>query len=213
MLLDLLTNWNISSQEPTAPHIFNFLVLVALTRAIKRQAPANIEPYLWVIAVQILGNTAVHLGYGDWSWQYLCTYAGFDAFILWFVCRITLDCLSTRERRFRACVAVLILAACLTKLAFLGAQGHVDRFLAISLVEGFILVWAGTLTLFAGAHTRRPDLYCTLGAFWLAQAWYSFGWTIKFQEWADINWVLPPLMAIGCFGYLARRLRLRPVEA
>lgn len=193
--------------------IFALLMALTLMVAIWQRAPARIERYLWAFLVEIPIGWAVHSWYGDWSYIYACTYVLLDALILWCVLRITLDCLKTRQNRFKAAVAVLILAACLTKLAFLGAQGHVDRFLAISLVEGFILVWAGTLTLFAGAHTRRPDLYCTLGAFWLAQAWYSFGWTIKFQEWADINWLVPPLMAIGCFGYLARRLRLRPVEA
>jgi hypothetical protein len=104
-------------------------------------------------------------------------------------------------------------ASSLTKLAYLGCPKPVNGYLAISLAEGFVLAWAGTLTVFLAPYMRRPDLIFPLGVFWLAQAGYSFGWTLNWREWQEINWLVPPALGICCFSWLAYRLRAVPVGA
>jgi len=188
-------------------------VAASLMLAIRQRAPANIERYLWAVLVYIPFVWVGHSWYGDWSWQYAAIYTFFTAMILWCVCHITLDCLRTRHWRLRAAGITFILAASLTKLAYLGGPKPVSGYLAISLAEGFILAWAGTLTAFLAPYVKRPDLIFPLAVFWLVQAGYSFGWTLNWKEWEEINWLVPPALGICCFSWLAYRLRAVPVEA
>jgi hypothetical protein len=190
-------------------YIFVLLMALTLMTAIRRQAPANIERYLWWFLIEIPIGWAVHSWYGDWSPIYAFTYCLFDGIILLCACRIAIDCLRTRRYRLRAAALVLILALAVTRTVFLEAVQPLDRFLVISLVEGFVLVWAGTLALFAGAYTKYPGLYCALGVFWLCQAWYSLGWVMDWKALEEFNWLIPPATGFLCFSWLAWRLKTR----
>lgn len=182
---------------------------LAAAAAIKRRAPANIERYLWCVLAEIPFLWVVNYWYGDGSLIYACTYAFFTAIILYSAFRIALDCLRTRRYRLRAVAIAFLLAMIFARIAFLDASGP---YLAINIGEGFVLVLAGVLVAFSSPYTSRPDLYFTLGVFWLAQAAFSLGWVLNWQEWQEINWLVPPLMACVAFSVLAWRLRIRPVE-
>jgi hypothetical protein len=175
--------------------------------AIKQQPPANLARYLWAQLVYIPFIWATNAWWGDRSWQYATVYCLFTTRILYAVCRITLDCLRTRRWRLRALAVSFILAAVLTRIAFLGIPKPLSGFLAISLAEGFVLAWAGTLTAFTAPYTERPDLIFPLAAFWLVQALYDYGWVLNFKDWTALNWTVPPLMGCAAFGVLAWRLR------
>jgi hypothetical protein len=197
-------NWSIFKWEQGVPFISSFLLVLLLMAAIKRRAPGNIERYLWAVLVQVPAILVVHLWYGDESPIYACTYVFFTFLILYTVCRIALDCLRDRQYPVRAIAITFLLALISARIASFELQG---RYAWISLSEGFLLLWAGLLTAFTGAYRPRRDLYFALGLFWLFQSAYSFGWSIKWQEWAELNWLVPPLMAIGFFSYLTWRLR------
>jgi hypothetical protein len=77
----------------------------------------------------------------------------------------------------------------------------------ISLAEGFLLLWAGILTAFAGAYRPRRDLYVPLGMFWVLQGGLALGWAIHGQLWERWNWTLPPALGCAAFSVLAWRLR------
>lgn len=193
--------------------MIGILTALSLMWAIWGRAPANIERYLWAELVYIPFVWVVHLWVGDWHPIYACTYVLFTAMILWQICHITLDCLKSRHYRLRAAGITFILAATLTKLAYLGGPKPVSGYLAIALIEGFILAWTGTLTIFLAPYTKRPDLIFPLAVFWLVLAAYDFGWTLNWREWERINWLVPPAFGIACFSWLAYRLRAVPVEA
>lgn len=185
--------------------MLTFLTALAVMRAIRQQPPANISRYLWAVLLQIPTLWVVHLKYGDDSLEYASYYVLCAVAILYTVWRIAINALAGRKYRLRATAIMFILALTLTRIASLDMQG---QWAWISLGEGFLLIWAGLLTAFAGVHRPRRDLYFTLGFFWILQGGYSLGWSIAWKEWQPYNWLVPPLMAIGCFCWLARRLRL-----
>jgi len=188
-------------------------VAASLMLAIWRRAPANIERYLWAVLVYIPFVWWGHYWYGDWAWQYAAIYSLFTGVILWCVCRITLDCLRERHYRARAVAITLITALMLARLSYMGTARPLGAWAWISLSEGFVLAWAGTLTAFLAPYMRRPDLIFPLAVFWLAQAGYSFGWTLNWKEWQEANWLVPPALGTCCFSWLAYRLRAVPREA
>lgn len=190
--------------------MLTFLTALAVMRAIWQRPPVNLARYLWAVLLQIPTLWLVHYWYGDESAEYAAYYVLFTGFILYTIWRIAIDAMIGQRYRLRATAIMFVLALTLTRVASLDMHG---QWAWISLSEGFLLLWAGLLTAFAGVHRPRRDLYFTLGFFWIAQGGYSLGWSVAWKDWADYNWLVPPLMAIGCFGYLARRLRLRPVEA
>ena len=186
------------------------LTALTLILAISQHPPANIARYLWCVLAEIPFLWVVHSWYGDESYIYVCTYLLFTTLILLAICRIAINSLKGRKYRLRAIAITFLLALVPLKLALLDMHG---QWAWVSVSEGFVLCWAGSLTMFSGAYRPIWDLYVPLGAFWCLQSLYCFGWSIKWQEWAELNWVLPPLMAIGCFSWLAYRLRAVPREA
>jgi hypothetical protein len=94
-------------------------------------------------------------------------------------------------------------------MAFLGVPKPVDGFAVISLVEGFFLVWCGSLCAFLAPYTRHPDLVFPLAVFWLALALYDFGWVLHGHVWDRINWLVPPALGMATFSLLALRLRAK----
>lgn len=180
--------------------------------AIRQHPPANIARYLWYVLLEIPFLWCGGAAYGDWSWQYAAIYCVFTALILCAIVRIAWDCLRDRRYRLRPIAICFILAAVLTKIAILGVSGRVSGFLAISLAEGFVLAWAGSLTAFAAPYRQRPDLYFPLAVLWLCQSAFAFGWVLNFKGWGEfINWTVPPLLGCLAFGWLV--LRLSPKSA
>jgi hypothetical protein len=176
--------------------------------ALRFHPPANIERYLWAELVYIPFVLSAAWSFGVWSWQYAAVYCLFTVPILYAVCRIAWDCLRDRRWHLRPIAICFVLAGILTRMAFLGAGKPLGRFMVISLVEGFILAWAGVLTAFTAPYTRHPDLLFPLAMLWLVQAAYSFGWTLNFKEWGKLNWLVPPCVATAAFLVLAWRLRV-----
>ena len=189
--------------------MLTFLTALAVMRAIWQRPPVNLARYLWAVLLQIPTLWIVHLRYGDESLEYASYYVLFTAAILYTIWRIAIDAMIGRRYRLRATAIMFILALTLTRIASLDMHG---QWAWISLGEGFLLLWAGLLTAFAGVHRARRDLYFTLGCFWILQGGYSLGWSIQADAWREYNWMVPQIMAIGCFVWIARRLRLRPVE-
>jgi hypothetical protein len=176
--------------------------------ALQRNPPANLARYLWAQLASIPFIFCTAWAFGVWSRLYTAVYAVFTGLILCCVILIVLDCLSGRRYRFRAAMISFLLAGMLAKLALGGVLRPMSGSLTISIGEGFVLAWAGILCLFLAPYARRPDLIFPLGALWMVQAAYRFGWSINFARWQEVNWIFPP--AIGCviFSLLAWRLRV-----
>jgi hypothetical protein len=177
--------------------------------AIRNHPPANVERYLWAVLAQIPFCLAANAWWGIWSVEYAAVYVFFTGLILWCICRIALDCLRERQYRLRAAAIMFILAVMLVKMAFTGLPRPVDGFAMISLIEGFVLAWCGSLCAFLAPYTRRPDLIFPLAVFWLALALYDFGWVLHGRMWDRINWLVPPALGVCCFSLLAWRLRAK----
>jgi len=187
-------------------YICGLLTALTLILAIRQHPPANVANYLIAVLWEIPFLWVYKWEFGDESWEYASAYCLLIVPILYAIGRITADSLKGRQFRARAAAITLILALCLARIASSDLHG---QYAWISLGQGFLLMWFGSLTAFAGAYRPRRDLYFALGCFWTCQAIWNFGWSIKWQEWADLNWILPPLMAMCCFGFLAWRLSPR----
>lgn len=179
-------------------------VTISLMTALERNPPANVSRWLWAQLVYIPFVWTASFFYSNEAWQYALTYCVFTAWILYAVVRIAWDSARGHRYRLRMVAASLVLAATLAECARLDMHG---QWAWVTLSEGFLLLWAGILTAFAGAHRPRWDLYVPLGAFWVLQGGFSLGWTIHGQVWQDWNWVVPPTMGLACFSYLAWRLK------
>lgn len=189
--------------------ISGFLVGASLLLALWHRAPANLERYLWAVLIEIPFLWAANAWWGDWSVAYAVTYIVFTVPILYCIARFVLDCLRGRPMRLRALAISSLFAMVTARGAYLGLPQPVDGFRAISIVEGFVLVWAGLLSLFLTPYVRRPDLIFPLGLLWLGQAYFSFGWTFNALSWGHaLNWLVPPALGCACFLLIAWRLRV-----
>lgn len=119
---------------------------------------------------------------------------------------ITALLLRQSHNQLRAIVACGVFVLILARAAYLGTAKPLTVFVAVSLVEGFVLAWNGMLLAFLAPYTKRPDLYFPLAVFWLVQAYYCFGWTIKLREWEALNWMVSPVLGLLFFSVLAWRL-------
>lgn len=189
------------------------LTAAILTAAIRQRPAPSLNRYLWAQLVYIPFVWAAYWLCGEWSVGYAVVYVAFTGFILATIPSILLDCLKGWRYPTHLAATTFLLAMVLTRITFLGARASFDGYGAISLVEGFFLAWAGTLAAFIAPYTKRSDLTFTLGAFWLCQSAFSFGWTIHGAFWNRINWIVPPVTAILAFTLVWLRLRSKVAGA
>ena len=175
--------------------------------AIRRRPPSRLEAYCWSQLLYIPPVLCAAWYFGVWSWQYLAVFAFFTAVVLWSVCRLTWSLLQSRLNRLRPIAATFLVALIMARIAYRGTVQPHNLFLATSLASGFVLAWNASLLGLLSPYTRRPDLYLPLAALWGCQGCWAFGWSLHFEEWAALNWILPPLMGLICFSWLAHRLK------
>jgi hypothetical protein len=176
---------------------------------ILKHPPANLGWYLWAELVSIPFFLCSAWAFGVYSVAYAVVYCLLTALIFLTIARLAWDCLESRRYRFRALGVALTFSIVLTRIAFIGISKPFSGYLVISLAEGLILAWAGILAVFTAPYTRRPDLTFPLGALWLGQACYRLGWALNFSVWQEINWVIPPMLGLACYSFLAWRLGQR----
>lgn len=177
-----------------------------LMEAIRRHPPAKLAAFFWAQLIYIPPVLCSAWYFGVWSWPYLIVFSLFTAVILLSACRLTWALLQSRQQRLRPIAATFLVALVMARIAHRGSLAH-DRFLTVWLSEGFILAWLGALLALLAPYTRRPDLYFPLALLWLCQSCWAFGWSLNWQMLAGWNWVLPPLMGLCCFSFLAWRLK------
>jgi len=177
--------------------------MAALLAALRLPAPDSLRRYLWCHLATIPFVWGGGLLFGDWSITYAAIYCACSGLILVSIGSIAWECLNGRHFRARTAAIALILALCLGKLA----SSETSGLGWISLVEGVILFWAGMIVGFTAPYIQRWDIALTLSLFWMAQALYSFGWTLHGHLWDRWNWTVPPLTGIAAFSIIAWRLR------
>lgn len=175
--------------------------------AIRRHPPARLAAFFWAQLLYIPPVLCSAWYFGVWSWQYLAVFSLFTAVIIWSTSRLTWALLKTRQNRLRPAAATFLVALVMARIAWIGTVQPRSSFLAISIAEGFTLAWNGSLLSLLAPYTRRPDLYFPLALLWLCQSCWAFGWSLNWQMLASWNWVLPPLMGLLAFSFLAWRLK------
>jgi hypothetical protein len=145
-------------------------------------------------------------GWGPvYAWVYSLTSVPIFLAIAW-ICR---ESLRTRKLRVRAAILGFILALTIGHLAYVGIVRPVDAYDWITLTEGTLLFWAGTMMGASAAYAERPDVALVLSFLWLAQALFSFGYVLHFDwpSWRALNYWLPETICIVGFSLLGWQLR------
>jgi hypothetical protein len=148
-------------------------------------------------------------GWGSaYAWVYSLTSLPIFAAIGW----ITWASLGSREHRLRAAATSFILSVTIGHLVFVEIA-RPTAYDWITLIEGVLLVWAGTLLGFAAIYSERKDVALCLSILWLAQALFSLGYVLhlNWPEWLAANWYVP--QAIPAVGFTLIGWRLRALKA
>jgi hypothetical protein len=167
--------------------------------------------YLLAFIVNNLADTvAVYFfGWGPvYAWVYSLTSVPIFLAIAW-VCH---ESLHARKLRVRAVTLGFLLALTIGHLAYVGIVRPVDAYDWITLTEGTLLFWAGTMIGASAAYAERSDVALCLAFLWLAQALFSFGYVLHFDWlwWQKANLWLPETICIVGFSLLGYRLRCQP---
>jgi len=145
-------------------------------------------------------------GWGPvYAWVYvLCSVPIFLA-----IAAICKESLLTREHRARAIAVGFILALTLGHLTHVGIVRAVTVYDWITLTEGTLLAWAGTVLGFSAAYAERKDLALLLATLWLAQSLFDYGYILHYgwPSWMAANWFVPQAICIVGFSLIGWRLR------
>lgn len=144
-----------------------------------------------------------------WGPAYAWVYSLSSVPIFLTIAAICWESLSTREYRFRAIALGFILAIVIGRLTYAGLARTASAYDGIMLIEGVLLVWAGTVLGFAASYSRRADIALTLAILWLVQALFSFGFVLHWDwpSWTAANWYLPEVICLAGFSLIGWRLR------
>jgi len=182
----------------------------SLILALRQRAPLSILGYIFA---QLVSLPPIWLGawlLGIWSPWYAAIYVLFTLPILAAILWIVHDVLLELHAGIRAIAVAFILAVILARIAFVGLSHAPTGYDWLNLVLGAYLAWAGILVGTASAYIERWDLGLILGCLWLGQSVSCFGWTLHL--WANLNWILDPLLGVTAFLLIAWRCRIPTMQ-
>jgi hypothetical protein len=163
--------------------------------------------YFLAFSVNALAGMLVLAFYGwgsAYAWVYSLTSLPIFAAIGW----ITWASLGSREHRLRAVAIGFILALTVGHLTY-AEIARPTAYDWITLIEGVLLVWAGTLLGFAAIYSERKDIAVILAVLWLCQALFSFGYVLHWgwPNWMEANFYVPQAICIAGFSLIGWRIR------
>jgi hypothetical protein len=163
--------------------------------------------YFLAFSVNALAGMLVLIfcGWGSaYAWVYSLTSLPIFAAIAW----ITWASLGSREHRLRAVATSFILSVTIGHLVFVEIA-RPTAYDWITLIEGVLLVWAGTLLGFAATYSERKDIAVILAVLWLCQALFSFGYVLHFDwpEWLAMNFWMPQSICLLAFSFILWQIK------
>jgi hypothetical protein len=164
--------------------------------------------YFTAFSINNLSLLVVLWVYG-WGPVYAWVYSLTSIPIFLSMMGICSECLRSRKYRARAVTIGFILAVTIGHLTHAGIVRPVTAYDWISLTEGTLLLWAGTMIGVSAAYAERSDLALILSILWLAQALFSFGYVLhlNWPMWMELNWWLPETICMTGFILIGIRLR------
>ncbi len=192
-----------------AVRFFSLLGVTGLAAWQGRHTPV----LLWYFCAHLvyeIGTEPFLLARGDMSLTYAAVYAVLTGVWLVPTMVIAWESLYTRLYRLRLMAIGFVLSASLGRLCVAGL-GHPATFADwILIIEGTVLIWAGSVLSMVAAYSERQDLTIVLAALWLIQGGYFFGYVLHLPEiaWIKSGWNFPTLLCIAGFGAVSWRLHV-----
>lgn len=164
----------------------------------------------WHLARTLIVRPAALL-FGVTSLTYTGVYLFLSIPLFIAIGRIAWDRLRCREYRLRPVAVALLFTLWVTKTAWIA---HPNLFQCIAMTQGALLSFAGVLLAALGLYPRPKAVPLTLGAFWLTQALFNFGFALHFPQWVSrLNWWVQPAMGTVAFLVIGWRLRRQAIHS
>lgn len=162
-----------------------------------------------VLYIPFVWGTYLTVGLGR---LYGVVYSIATGMVLLSVAGIAWESLYARKYRAQVIALTFILASAATETVYLELHRRADWFDWVLLVEGGILLWAGTLLACMAGHWKRSVSLFGLAIYWIFEAAFDFGFCMNWPRWLPLNaWVPPAAAALAYSLILAGLLsRQRP---
>lgn len=157
--------------------------------------------------VPVVWGTYFAIGLGH---LYGLVYSAATGVILLSVAGIAWESLHARKYRAQVTFLAFVLASAATEAVYFKLPRRADWFDWVLLVEGSILLWAGTLLAFMAGHWKRSIPLFGLALYWIFEAAFDFGFCLNWPHWLPLNTWVPPSAAVLAYsliliGLLSRR--------
>lgn len=106
-------------------------------------------------------------------------------------------------------VSLALWPSLLLTLYLLAVALDAPRGLRVTMIQGGVLLFNGVLAFIARAKVDSPELRFTsaaLACFWIGLGIFFWAYAVAEDGWTVQNLLIPPMLGIVCFGWLAWKL-------